>query len=128
MLYQGVFSQIGVRPILKKMWQIPGNSKILEKYLWMDSGLIKMQFFLMLFIFTGKMKLIKLLHWYLSSFSWSFCDNSYSAELFSDAYLKPSRKSRMEFFLAKIVNVNYFRKKATSLNVRLNSKYASASW
>ena len=109
-------------------WQQQNPWLNYKKYFWMNSGLIKVQFLLCYFTFTGKMKLIKLLHRYLSSFSWSFSDNSYSAELFSDAYLELSRTSTMGAFLANIVNVNYFCEKALSLNVRVTSKHASTPW
>ena len=46
-------------------------------------------------------------------FSWSFFDNSYFAELLSEAYLESNQTSRMELF-AKIVDVTYFRKKPPS--------------
>ena len=96
--HQRVFRQIGVRSIFKKLQGIPGNSKILEKYLWMNSVLIKMQFFSMLFYFHRENQINNFLYRYLSSFLWSFFDNSYFAELLSGQYLEPSRVSRMELF------------------------------
>ena len=48
--------------------------------------------------FTGKMKLIKLRR-YLSSFSWSFFDNSCSTELLSEVYLdNPVENLQWSFF------------------------------
>ena len=40
--HEEVFHQIDVHPISKKLWRIHENSKILEKYLWINSFLIKM--------------------------------------------------------------------------------------
>ena len=100
--HQRVFRQIGVRSIFKKLQGIPGNSKILEKYLWMNSVLIKMQFFSILLYFRRENEA-----WGIFKLLWSFFDNSYFAEFLSEAYLEPSRTSTMELFWE---NINYFRK------------------
>ena len=79
----------------------------------MNSGLIKMQFFIMLLYFHRKNGINKIASQVSFKLFVKFFNNSCSVELLSEPYLEPSRKSAMELFLRKQLT-SYFRKKAPS--------------
>ena len=80
----------------------------------MNSGLIKMQFFVMLLYFLRKNGINKIASQVSFKLFVKLFYNSCSVELLSEPYLEPSRKSAMELFLRKWLTLTIFVKKAPS--------------
>ena len=68
--------------VLEKLHGIPDNSKILEKYLWMNSDLIRIQFFSMLLNFHRKNE------FFFSGVFQAFCEASLITAISQNSFQK----------------------------------------